>query len=67
MGSRYNTINIIAERATAANDAPMIRPHTPGYNLSADLGGGGGAMRVARTAASHGNGEVSNEIFDIYE
>ena len=56
MSSRYDIISISAERAAAANDIPS-RFRAPGYNLAEDFQGGGGAMRVARRAALHGDGK----------
>ena len=55
MSSRYDIISISAERVAAANDIPS-RFRAPGYNLAEDFQGGGGAMRVARRAALHGEG-----------
>ena len=56
MSSRYDIISISAERVAAANDIPS-RFRAPGYNLAEDFQGGGGAMRVARRAALHGDGK----------
>ena len=56
MSSRYDIISISAERVAAANDIHS-RFRAPGYNLAEDFQGGGGAMRVARRAALHGDGK----------
>ena len=57
MSSRYDIISISAERVAAANDIHSRFRRAPGYNLAEDFQGGGGAMRVARRAALHGDGK----------